>query len=206
MGRTTVLAGSPDVAREVLAGREVALAASADLVIVPTAAAFSGATASAVSLTERLAGLDARVEGVMVGDRAAALEPYFAQRVARADVVVLTDGSALHARSVWRDTPLGEAIRDAGLVVAIGSVGSVLFEVMIDPRGGAPTTGLAYRRGLVVTAPAAPEQLARTRALLGDDVALVVLGRDGALVGDGDRWRVVRDDVVVTRGERPAAL
>lgn len=206
MGRTTVLAGSPDVAREVLAGREVALAASADLVIVPTAAAFSGATASVVSLTERLAGLEARVEGVMVGDRAAALEPYFARRVARADVVVLTDGSALHARSVWRDTPLGEAIRDAGLVVAIGSVGSVLFEVMIDPRGGAPTTGLAYRRGLVVTAPAAPEQLARTRSLLGEGVALVVLGRDGALVGDGDRWRVVRDDVVVTRGERPASL
>lgn len=206
MGRTTVLTGSPDVAREVLAGREVALGTDADLVIVPTAAAFSGATASTVSLTQQLADLGARVEGVMVGDRAAALEPYFARRVADADVVVLTDGSALHARSVWRDTPVGEAIRDASLVVAIGSVGSVLFEVMIDPRGGAPTTGLGYRGGLVVAAPAALEQLARTRALLGDGVPLVVLGPRGAVVGDGDRWRVVSDDVVVTRGERAVAL
>jgi len=141
----------------------------------------------------------------MVTDRAGALEPYFAQRVAAADVVVLTDGSALHARSVWRDTPVGTAIDAARFVLAVGSVASVLGEVMVDPRGGAPTTGLGYRPGPVLCAPASPEQLARTRALLGDAVTLVVVGPGGAVVGVDGVWRVLRD-AVVTRGDAPATL
>jgi len=75
--------------------------------------------------------------------------------------------------------PVGEALRDAPLVVTIGSVTSVLFETMIDPRGGAPTTGLGYREGLVVTTSASEEQLSRTRTLLGDDAVLAVLGDSG---------------------------
>ena len=124
-------------------------------------------------------------------DRSSSDEPYFAQRVREADIVVLSDGSPLHAKSVWHQTPIGEAIRDAPLVVTIGSVSSVLFDTMIDPRGGAPTTGLGYREGLVVTTSASEEQLARTRTLLGDDAILAVLGASGVLHGDGARWRVV---------------
>ncbi len=102
----------------------------------------------------------------MVTDRAGAAEPYFAQRVAAADVVVLIDGSALHARSVWRDTPVGARDRRRATGGRVGSVASVLGEVMVDPRGGAPTTGLGYRHGPVLCAPASGEQLARTRSLL----------------------------------------
>ena len=83
----------------------------------------------------------------MVSDRAATKDQYYVDRLVDADLVVLCDGSALHARSVWRDNAFGEAINAASTLVAVGAVASVLGEVMIDPRGGAPTTGLGYRMG-----------------------------------------------------------
>ncbi len=177
-----------------------------DVVIVPTAAAFVGATEAAIQLSMVFEESGARVEALMHLDRSSSDEPYFAQRAREADVVVLSDGSPLHAKSVWHQTAIGEAIRAAPIVVAIGSVSSVLFETMIDPRGGAPTTGLGYREGLVVTTSASEEQLSRTRTLLGDDAILAVLGSSGVLHGDGVRWRVVTGDVTITRGQVNVAL
>jgi len=69
---------------------------------------------------------------------------------------------------------------------------------MIDPRGGAPTTGLGYRDGLVITTTASSEQLARTRTLLDDTLALAVVGATGAVMMKDSRW-CSRGDVVVTR-------
>jgi cyanophycinase-like exopeptidase len=203
---TTLVAGSLAVAREVFVAGDVTAPPDADVVVVPTAAAFTGTAQAAVAVADAFGDVDARIEALMVGDRASAFEPYFADRVAEADVVVLCDGSALHARSVWRDTPVGEAIHRAGLVVAIGSVASVLGVVMIDPRGGAPTTGLGYRTGVVLSVPAPAAQLARTRGLLGATETLVVVGPRGAVLGEDGRWRVVRGDVVVTRGDEGAGL
>lgn len=182
-------------------GDLLVVTSESDVVIVPTAAAFIGATEAAIDLSMVFEDSGARVEALMHLDRSSSGEPYFAQRAREADVVVLSDGSPLHAKSVWHQTPIGEAIREAPVVVAIGSVSSVLFETMIDPRGGAPTTGLAYREGLVVTTPSSDEQLSRTRTLLGDDAVLAVLGASGVLHGDGARWRVVTGDVTTTRGQ-----
>jgi cyanophycinase len=139
-------------------------------------------------------------------DRSSSDEPYFANRVRQADVVVLSDGSALHAKSVWHETPIGEAIRDAQFVIAVGSVASVLGDTMIDPRGGAPTMGLGYRHGIVLATSASDEQLSRTRTLLGDDQTLAVLGPSGVLHGDGERWRVVTGEVTATRGHETVEL
>ncbi len=127
-------------------------------------------------------------------------EPHFAQRVRDADLVVLSDGSALHAKSVWRATLVGEAIRESRRIVAVGSVASVFGDVMIDPRGGAPTIGLGYVSGLVIGMGASDDQLARTRSLLGEDVAFAVLGPQGVVHFDGTNWRVASGDVVTTRG------
>jgi hypothetical protein len=177
-----------------------------DVVIVPTAAAFIGATEAAIDLSMVFEVGSARVEALMHLDRSSSDEAYFAKRVREADIVVLSDGSPLHAKSVWHQTPIGEAIREAPLVVTIGSVSSALFDTMIDPRGGAPTTGLAYREGLVVTTSASEEQLARTRTLLGDDAILAVLGTSGVLRGHGGEWRVVSGDVTTTRGHDEVEL
>ena len=76
---------------------------------------------------------------------------------------------------MWRANAFGDALDAASTLVAVGSVASVLGEVMIDPRGGAPTTGLGYRPGAALCAPSSDDQMARTRSLLGDEL-LVVLG------------------------------
>ena len=181
-------------------GAAMALDADADVVVVPTASVFTGAPEAAWAVAQVLAPLDVRVEALMVADRASADEPYFVQRLGEADLVVLCDGSALHARSVWRASPVGAAIASARRVVAIGSVATVVGDPMIDPRGGAPTTGLGYCNGLVVTTSADDEQLDRTRSLLGPLDTLCVLGDDDAILHDARGWRVVRGAPVVTRG------
>jgi hypothetical protein len=203
----TIVVGSPEALRTLLeAGGLLQLSEESDVVLVPTAAAFTGVTQAAIELSTLFESSGAKVEALMVTDRAANDEPYFAERVRTADLVVLSDGSALHAKSVWHASALGDAIRDARSVVAIGSVASVLGETMIDPRGGAPTTGLGYRQGLVLTVVESDEQLSRTRTLLGEDEALAVLGPLGVVSHDGSRWRVESDDVVVTRGHEVVEL
>jgi len=207
MKTTTLVVGSLEALREVLAsGGLVTLASGADVVIVPTAAAFTGITEAAIELSTVFDDIDVKVEALMIAERASCAEPYFAQRIGQADLVVLGDGSALHAMSVWRGTPVGDAIRDTHQLIAVGSCASVLGEVMIDPRGGAPTTGLGYREGLAIGVQASDDQLARTRALLGDEVTLAVLGPRGVVHFDGTKWSKASDDVIVTRAETEVAL
>jgi hypothetical protein len=136
----------------------------------------------------------------MGNDRAACDEAYFATRVRDADVVVLLDGSPLHARATWRDTALGRAIEHANSIIAIGAVATVLGEEMIDPRGGAPTTGLGYRPGAVLTTLAAPDQMERTRQLIDAKKLLLVVSPNGSAAQENDRWRVVGGDVTASRG------
>ncbi len=203
----TIAVGSASALRDVLElGEPFRVSSQSDVVIVPTAAAFTGATQSAIELSLLFEESDAQVEALMNIDRTSSDEPYFATRILEADLVVLSDGSPLHAKSVWHASSIGEAIRDASRIIALGSVASVLGDVMIDPRGGAPTTGLGYRGGLVLSVSASEEQLHRTRSLLGGDVLLAVLGESGAVYGDGDNWRVLRGDVVVTREHEVVTL
>jgi hypothetical protein len=203
----TIAVGSASALRDVLArGEPFQLSGESDVVIVPTAAAFTGATQSAIELSLLFNESEAKVEALMNIDRTSSDEAYFATRVSEADLVVLSDGSPLHAKSVWHATRLGEAIHDASRVLAIGSVASVLGDVMIDPRGGAPTTGLGYRSGLALSVRASEDQLHRTRSLLGSEILLAVLGEDGVVYGDGDHWSVLRGDVVVTREHEVVTL
>jgi cyanophycinase len=202
-----LIVGSLDAFRsELIDNARLQLSEGADVVVVPTAAAFNGLTAAAIVVADVVTTFEYRVEGLMIADRTAADEPYFVERLTSADLVVLCDGSALHARSVWRATPIGDALGRAKRLVAIGSVASVLGEVMIDPRGGAPTLGLNLFQGVAFTTPTSEEQLTRTRSLLAPEVALVVLESRGVVNFNGSAWRVINDDVVVTRGHDHAFL
>ena len=201
MTSTTLAVGSLEALRAVLdQGDVLEVGARADVVVVTTAAAFVGVTEAAVAVAGVFNDFDLRVEALVISDRSATNEAYFARRIAEAQLVVLCDGSPLHARAVWRATPVGEAIDRARQVVAIGSVSSVLGDVMIDPRGGAPTTGLGYRSGVALVVGASEEQMHRTRSLVTPDVAVVAIGLSGVVRHDGSTWTVVRGDVVVTRG------
>ena len=207
MGSTTFALGSVEALRTVLHDTAlIKLVVNADVIVVPTAAAFTGITEAVWEVQQVLDDFDLRVEAIVASERRAASESYCSQRLAEADLVILCDGSALHARSVWRATPLGDAINASSALVAIGSVASILGEVMIDPRGGAPTIGLGYRSGVAFCTGASEEQLARTRSLLGPDVPLVLLGPAGVVHHNGAGWRVVSDDVVVTRGHDTSVL
>jgi len=199
--KTTVVVGSLDALRDVLdAGDLLDVSSDTDVVLLPTAAAFLGINEAAIELSTLFEPSGARVEALMLADRASNAEPYFVERVKSADLVVLSDGSALHAKSVWHGSPVGEALRDARCLVAVGAVASLLGDVMIDPRGGAPTTGLGYRTGLVLGVSASDEQLSRTRTLLGLDGTFAVLGPRGVVYFDGSSWHLASDDVVTTRG------
>ncbi len=203
--RETIAVGSLEALRVVVETGALLLSSDTDVVIVPTAAAFTGAEGAALELAALFEARRATVEALMNIDRSSSNEPYFAQRIRGADLVVLADGSPLHAKSVWRGSAVGEAIRDATCLVAIGSVASVLGEIMIDPRGGAPTTGLGYRDGPVIGVTESDEQLVRTKTLLGPTVTFALLGPRGVVRFDGTKWRA-EGDVVVTRGEDVVGL
>jgi cyanophycinase-like exopeptidase len=195
----TYAVGSLDALRALLRDGPLELAEDADVVIVPTAAAFTGILEATLHTSAVFDGTDLRVEALMVGDRASTNDDYYVTRLLSADLVVLCDGSALHARSVWRATEFGNAINATSTVVAIGAVASALGDVMIDPRGGAPTTGLGYRSGAALSVPASEEQMSRTRSLL-NDVTLIVVSPSGIVRHDGEKWSVVAGEVTVTRG------
>jgi hypothetical protein len=205
MGTSTFAVGSLDALRTLLRDGPLVVPKDANVVIVPTAAAFIGLTETAVLTGAVFDEFDVHVEALMVADRAATGDPFWTDRVRGADLVVLCDGSALHARSVWRANGFGDAIDGARTLVAIGAVASVLGEVMIDPRGGAPTNGLGYRSGAALCLASSDEQMSRTRSLL-SDIVLVTLSATGIVHHDGERWSVLSGDVVVTRGHDVAEL
>lgn len=205
MGTSTYVVGSLDALRTLLRDGPLAITENADVVIVPTAAAFVGITEAVLLTSAVFDDFDVRVEALMVTERAATSDSYWSDRLTNADLVVLCDGSPLHARAVWRSNAFGGAIDAATTLVAIGAVSSVLGDVMIDPRGGAPTTGLGYRSGAALCLPSSDEQMSRTRSLL-RDVALVVIAPTGVVRHDGDRWSVVAGDVIVTRGHDTVEL
>lgn len=203
--RTTTAAGSLEALVGVLERGALALSGE-DVVVLVTASAFVGAEAAAIEVATRLEPCGVRVEALMNLARASSDEPYFARRIGEADLVVLSDGSPLHARSVWRASLVGDALSRARAVAAIGSVASVLGPVMIDPRGGAPTNGLGYVEGLVIAVAASDAQLARTRGLLAADATLAVLGPSGVVHHDGRTWRALSGEVVATRAGAPVVL
>jgi len=199
MGMWTYAVGSLDALQTLIRNGPLALHDGDDVVIVPTAAAFTGITEATLKTSAVFDDIDVRVEALMVTDRAATFDSYFANRILSADLVVLCDGSALHARAVWRANDFGDAIKMASTLVAVGEVASAICEVIIDPRGGAPASGLGFREGAALCIPSSDEQMRRTRSLL-KDVVLVAIGPTGIVGHDGNEWRVLAGEVVVTLG------
>jgi hypothetical protein len=199
MRTSTYAVGSLGALSTLLRDGPVELHEGDDVVVVPTAAAFTGVTEASLRTSAVFDDFGVRVEALIVTDRATTSDSYFTSRVLNADLVVLCDGSALHARAVWRANDFGDAIKMASTLVVVGEVVAAICEVMIDPRGGAPAPGLAFRNGAALCVPSSDEQMRRTRSLL-KDVVLVAIGPTGIVGHDGDRWSVLAGDVVVTRG------
>ena len=172
------------------------------VVVVATAAAYRGVDTAIDELRAVFPVPFTVVRGV---DRSVLTDRDCLDALDAASLICCLDGSVLHARTLWRDTTLGGALRQKPLV-AIGAVGSVFGDVMIDPRGGAPTVGMGCFSGVALAMATTPEQSTRTKTLLAPSCTLVELGATSVLTYDGT-WRVEVDGgVMVTRGGKPATL
>jgi hypothetical protein len=173
--------------------------------VLATAAAYRGPGEAIAEVLALPVWSGATLTGVEAINRLSANDVAVLDEVASADLVVLVEGAVLHARSVWRASALGDVLA-ASRLVAVGSVGSVLGTTMIDPRGGAPTTGMGLFDDVVLSVGAGVEQTSRTRDLLGTRHTLVELGSRSVVTYEGT-WRIrVGEDLVVTRAGLPTSL
>ncbi|MDP9071186.1 MAG: Type 1 glutamine amidotransferase-like domain-containing protein [Actinomycetota bacterium] len=126
----------------------------AEVLVLPTAAAYEHPERAVESATRWFEGLGATVRGLMVLGRHDAEEPANADAVRDARFIYLGGGSPLHLRSVLKDSAVWDALVAAwqgGAVLAGSSAGAmVLTDPMVDPRGGAFTVGLGLVAQLAV--------------------------------------------------------
>ena len=91
----------------------LAASGGTEVLVLPTAAAFENPDKCIETATEWFAGLGATVRGLRVLQRDDALDPANADAVRAASFIYLAGGSPLHLRSVLKETPLWDAVRDA---------------------------------------------------------------------------------------------
>jgi len=195
-GTIALMGGGPFAANDELDARLLASASANRVVVLPTADAFERPerlVASAMTWGERLS---VEVEALMVLRRGEAMEQGAADIVRNARAVYLVGDQPLHLRSVLKDTPLFDALREVlgngGLVAATGGSADALCDPMVDPRGGAFTLGLGLVPDLAVVTEAehwSPERLHRTRELA--NTAFAVLQTGDALVKTDAGWELV---------------
>jgi cyanophycinase len=125
-----------------------------EVLVIPTAAAYEH-PGRLVEAAERWFGeLGATVRSLPVLTRADALKAENVAPVSEARCIYLAGGSAMHLRSVLKDSPVWDALVSAwqaGATVAGSSAGAmVLCDPMVDPRGGALTLGLGLLEQVAV--------------------------------------------------------
>jgi len=204
-GTIALQGGGPFAANDDLDRRLLAAAGAERVVVLPTADAFEEPAvlvATAMDWGERLG---VQVEALMVLQRHDAEDEGAAELVRAAPAVYLVGDSAMHLRSVLRDTPLLEAIAlvvaDGGVVVGVGASATALCDPMLDQRGGAFTLGLGLVRGVAVVPGA--ETRSHDRQIRSRELAttpLVELPTGSALLSIGGQWELV-GEATVTHGE-----
>jgi cyanophycinase len=175
------------------------------VVVLPTADAYEDPAEMVASATAWGARVGVEVEPLMVLTRADATDEAAAV-VSAAQAVFLAGDSAIHLRSVLKDTPLLAAIVGVldrgGVVLAAASSAAALCDPMTDSRGGAFALGLGLVTGLAVITEVEtwpPEQLDRAHSLANTPV--VDLPTGSALVRTDAGWEILGD--AVTHGDLP---
>jgi cyanophycinase len=186
-----------------------------EVLVLPTAAAYEHPQRAVDTATQHFAPLRARTRGLMVLARPDAEDDANAEAVRAARFIYLGGGSALHLRSVLKDSKLWQALEAAwqgGAVLAGSAAGAmVLCDPMIDPRGGALTVGLGLVEQLAVLPDAdtwSPEKAHRTFSLAEGGLRIAAIDGRTALIRDSDgSWRVAgAGDVTVYVDGKPSGL
>jgi cyanophycinase len=196
--------------------RDLLGAAGTDRVlVVPTAAAFEHPHRSVDRAVAWFRALGATATGLDVLTRRDALDPANADAVRASAFTYLVGPNPMHARSVFKDSPVWDAIVETwqqGAVLAGSSAGGqVLTDPMVDPRGGAFTVGLGVVAPLAFVPHAdtwSDEKLHRTQSLA--PAAIPVVGvpeRTALLRGADGTWSAAGvGEVRVWSGGQPATL
>lgn len=175
-----------------------------EVVVLPTGAAYEQPLRLLEQATAYFEGLGVKARGLSVLGRPDAQDAEHAETVRTARFVYLAGGSALHLRSVLKESAVWDALVQAwndGAAVAGSSAGAmVLGDPMVDPRGGAFTLGL----GLVEQLAAIPhfdewsaEKAHRVFQLAPAGVPVVSIHTQCALLRDPDgAWSTAGDGAV----------
>lgn len=197
----------------------IAESGATSVAVVPTAAAYEGTQVVYDQADAWFGGLGIEVVQVPVLRRADALDEDNVQRVRESQFVYLAGGPAggspMHLRSVLKDSPLFDAVVEAwrgGAVLAGAAAGgSVLFDHMVDTRGGAYTVGLGLLSGFTMIQRYdawSHDKVHRTVGLAVAGLTVVGIEERTALVHhDGQGWTVEGAGTVhVFRDGAPADL
>jgi len=164
-----------------------------EVLVVPTAAAYEHPERLIDAATAYFATLGAKVRALDVLARPAAGDARNADVARAARFIYLAGESPLHLRSVFKDTPVWDALSEAwqaGASVAGASAGAMaLGDPMVDPRGGAFTLGLGLVPSLAVMAHVrswSPETRRRTIQLAPKGVPLVAIDEATAALRSPD--------------------
>lgn len=132
----------------------LAASGGAEVVVLPTAAAYEHPDREVAAAMTWFEGLGASVRGLDVLRRPDAQRQEHADVVSAARFVYVTGGSSMHLRSVFKDSLVWDALVAAwegGAALAASSgAARVLCDPMVDPRGGAFAVGLGLLPGLAV--------------------------------------------------------
>jgi cyanophycinase len=188
-----------------------------EVAVLPTGSAYENPGHLVEQARQWFAGLGADVREVAVLTRrdAALAEHVDALRSAR--MIYLAGTSAMHVRSVLKETPVFEALLEAwagGAALAGTNAGAdVLCDPMVDSRGGAFTVGLGVVSQLSIIPRVeqwSRDKVHRTVELAPRGLSLVGIPSATALLRDADgAWRAegsAVDDVSVFIDGRPATV
>jgi cyanophycinase len=167
-----------------------------EVVVLPTGGAYEHPERLVEQATAWFEALGAAVQGIGVLNRRDAQDSEQAAAVAGARFVYLAGGSALHLRSVLKESAVWDALVEAfngGATVAGTSAGAmVLCDPMVDPRGGAFTLGLGLVEQVAVIPHFdawSPEKHQRALQLAPAGVPVVGVDEHTALIRHPDgRW------------------
>jgi cyanophycinase len=184
-----VLVGGGEWLGDAAIDREIVALGGNEVHVLPTAAAYEQPEMAIDTARLRYEQLGAKVIPVMVLNRRDAESEDIARMVASAQTLYLSGGSPLHLRVTLRDSAVLDALRRAfagGATVVGSSAGAMaLTDPMIDPRGGAFTTGLGLVTGMCVVphSDGSPSpRLDRTLSLATDGTTVVTISEETGLI------------------------
>ncbi|MEY2426491.1 MAG: cyanophycinase [Actinomycetota bacterium] len=173
--------------------------AAKEVLVIPTAAAYEHPQRTVEAAQAYFEGFGVKVKALDALARPAASDKANVKAIKAAKLVYFGDGSPLHLRSVFKDTPLWDALvavwNDGTAVAGTGAGAMVLGDPMVDPRGGAFTLGLGLvpsMAAMTTTHEWGPETKRRTIQLATKGLPLVAVDDATAVMrSPKGEWSVV---------------